>query len=399
MILSGEDTRQHKNFDINGTKEVTMNRLVHFFICAILVGAIVPMTAVGQSRMITVEGLGNTKPQAIEQAKREAVASGIGMLLISETEIQDFQLKRDQIITRANGFVKSYRELSSSTEIDGTWKVKIEAEVTAIFDEMLKDQMALQLLLSWLKKPRFMVMLDENNMGDAGSIVAATEVNRVLKEKGFDVISAEQTKSILGRREAQAAIDGDTQAAMTIANQYQAEIIVTGRARATKAQAATGMLGGMTSGQAVISASIIRTDNGQILSTNTAEGKKVHISPEVAGAEALKDAAGKLTDILVAETIKGWGLEQSNVKTVTLHIDGVDTRSPKKVIFDVLEDDIPFVQSVNQRQFGGGVLEVAVDIAATTDDLADELDGKNFGEFRLVITGETPNTLTMKVVE
>ena len=376
-----------------------MRRLVQVFTGFLFIGILIPAIGMAQSKMITVEGMGNTKAQAIEQAKREAVASGIGMLLISETEIQDFQLKRDQIITKANGYVKSYKEISSTEDIDGTWRVKIEAEVTAMFDEMLKDQMALQLLLSWLKKPRFMVVLEEDNMGDNSSVVATTEVNKVLKDKGFDVVSAEQTKAILGNREAQAAIDGDPSAAVAIANQYQAEIIVTGRARATKAAGASKMLGGMTSGQAVISASIIRADNGQILASSTAEGKKVHISPEVAGAQALTQAADNLTNTLVAETIKGWGLEQSNTKTVSLHVEGVETRSQKNDIIDALESDIAFVKSVNQRQFGGGILEVAVDISATTDDLADEIEGKKFGDFRLVITGETPNTLTLKVVK
>jgi hypothetical protein len=376
-----------------------MKALLRLLICVLIVSILFPLIVMAQSKMITVEGMGNTKAQAIEQAKREAVASGIGMLLISETEIQDFQLKRDQIITRANGYVKNYREISSAQDIDGTWRVKIEAEVTAMFDEMLKDQMALQLLLSWLKKPRFMVVLEEDNMGDRSSVVATTEINKVLKEKGFDVVSAEQTRAILGNREAQAAIGGDPSAAVSIANQYQAEIIVTGRARATKAAGVSKMLANMTSGQAVISASIIRADNGQILASSTAEGKKIHIAPEVAGAEALTQAADNLTNTLVAEAIKGWGLEQSNTKTVSLHVEGVETRSQKNAIFDVLENNISFVKSVNQRQFGGGILEVAVDISATTDDLADEIDGKKFGDFRLVITGETPNTLTLKVVK
>jgi hypothetical protein len=379
--------------------EVGMNRVLRIFIVTGLVCVLIPAVAPSQSRVVTVEGLGNTKPQAIEQAKREAVATGIGMLLISETEIQDFQLKRDQIITRANGYVKDYRELSSSTEIDGTVRVAIEAEVTAIFDEMLKDQMALEMLLRWLKKPRFMVVLDENNMGDTGSIVAATEINRVLKEKGFDVVSEQQTKAILGNRETQMAIDGDPQAAMAIANQYQAEIIVTGRAKATKGQGMGQMLGNMTSGQAVISASMIRTDTGDILATSMAEGRKPHISPDVAGAQALTEAADKLTETLIAETIKGWGLEQSNERTVVIVVEGVEMRSQKTAIFHTMEDDIGFVKSVNQRQFGGGVLEAAVEITATTDDLADELDGRSFGDFRLVITAETPNTLTLKVVK
>ena len=375
-----------------------MHRLLPVFI-AVLVIMVLAGAGFGQSKMVTVEGWGNTKPQAIEQAKREAVATGIGMLLISETEIENFQLKRDQIITRANGFVKNWQELSHIVEIDSTHRVKIEAEVTAMFDEMIKDQMALQLLLQWLKKPRFMVVLEEDNMGDKGSIVATTEINRVLKDKGFDVVSAQQTKAILHQREALMAIDGDPVAAVAIATQYQAEIVVTGRARATKGEGMGKMLGGMTSGQAVISASVIRTDTGDILATDTEEGKKVHISPETAGAEALTEAAGKLSDLLIAQAIKGWGLEQSNVKTVVLHIEGIEMRSQKNAVIQELEDEIAFVSSVNQRQFGGGILELGVDISATTDDLADELDGRSFGDFRLVITGETPNTLNLKTVK
>jgi hypothetical protein len=243
------------------------------------------------------------------------------------------------------------------------------------------------------------VVLDENNMGDTKCIVATTEINRVLKSKGFDVVSEQQVAAAKNKQAAQKAIEGDAQAAQSIGNQYNAEIVVTGRATTSKGEGASNLLGGMTSGQAVISASFIRTDNGDILATTTAEGKKVHISPEVAGTEALKQAADRLTDTLVVETIKGWGLEQSNTKTVTLHITGVETRAQKTTIFQKIESDITFVKSVNQRQFGGGVLEAAVEIAGTTDDLANELDGKNFGDFRLVITAETPNTLTLKVVK
>ena len=376
-----------------------MNNRVKIITVLLITGLLIPLLIWGQTLKVTAEGMGKTKAQAIEQAKREAVASGIGLYMVSETEIQDFQLKRDQIISRANGYVKNYKEISSIMEVDSTYKVKIEAEVTAMFDEMLKDQMALQLLLSWLKKPRFMVVLDEDNLGDTKCIVATTEINRVLKSKGFDVVSEQQIAAAKNKQAAQKGIEGDAQAAQSIGNQYNAEIIVTGRASTSKGEGASNLLGGMTSGQAVISASFIRTDTGDILATTNAEGKKVHISPEVAGSEALKQAADKLTETLVAETIKGWGLEQSNTKTVTLHITGVETRAQKTTIFQKIESDITFVKSVNQRQFGGGVLEAAVEIAGTTDDLANELDGKNFEDFRLVITAETSNTLTLKVVK
>jgi hypothetical protein len=385
--------------DFNHSLEAGMIRRIYAMAIACLLLVLIPVVVWSQSRTVTAEGMGSTKAQAIEQAKREAVASGIGLYMVAETEVQDFQLKRDQIISRANGYVKNYREIGSTTEADGTVKVKIEAEVTAMFDEMLKDQMALQLLLSWLKKPRFMVVLEEDNLGDTKSIVASTEINRVLKSKGFDVVSEQQIAAAKNKQAAQKAIEGDAQAAQTIGNQYNAEIIVTGRAETSKGEGARDLLGGMTSVQAVISASIIRTDNGDILATSNAQGRNVHISPEVAGSNALKQAADMLTDTLVVETIKGWGLEQSNTKTVTLNISGIETRAQKKAIFDKMESDITFVKSVNQRQFSPPVLEVAVEIAGTTDDLADALDGKNFGDFRLVITAETPNTLTLKVAK
>ena len=352
--------------DFNHILEAGMNRRIYTTAITCLLLFLIPVVVSGQSRTVTAEGMGKTKAQAIEQAKQEAVASGIGLYMVAETEVQDYQLKRDQIISRANGYVKSYKEISCVTEADSTFKVKIQAEVTAMFDEMLKDQMALQLLLSWLKKPRFMVVLEEDNLGDTRSIVATTEINRILKSKGFDVVSEQQVAAAKNKQAAQKAIEGDAQAAQTIGNQYNAEIIVTGRAETSKGEGASNLLGGMTSVQAVISACILRTDNGDILATSNAQGRNVHISPEVAGANALKKAADMLTDTLVAETIKGWGLEQSNTKTVTLHISGIETRAQKTAIFQKIESDITFVKSIDQRQFGAGVLEAAVEIAGTT---------------------------------
>ncbi|MFQ5560530.1 MAG: hypothetical protein ACE5FU_08105, partial [Nitrospinota bacterium] len=63
--------------------------------------------AEGQSGDVEIEaeGLGMSKNEAILKAKRAAVENGIGTTLHSETEVKNFLLKRDVILTRTIGSV------------------------------------------------------------------------------------------------------------------------------------------------------------------------------------------------------------------------------------------------------------------------------------------------------
>ncbi len=369
----------------------------YLFVMMLLLWGGIPLTA--QIQTVTGEGMGMTHDAALTAAKRNAVEKGVGVIVASETLVENFVVAEDRILSKANGFVKTYSELSSSQGPDGLFTVTISAEVTDILDEVVKDQLALDLLLSWVRHPRFMIIIDEQNIDDPNSIVAETEIGRLMGEKGFDIVSPSQTEALRQRNLNLATNQMNSDQAAGIAAEFGAEYIILGNAGS---QAVPVILPGSDtptnrlSGQANISAQVIRADNAQIIAQETFNGRSTHIDANTAGVNALKDAAENLSEYLMAETVKRWSLEQSNARLLTLRISGVTYQTRGQVI-QILNSEIEGIQSVDQRSFSAGTVTLAVQYAGSNEDLGLQLDGRNLGNSTLYITGETPNGFELVV--
>ena len=353
----------------------------------------------GQNQTVTGEGMGMTHDAALSAAKRNAVEKGVGVVVASETLVQNFAVAEDRILSKANGFVKSYEELSSSQGPDGLYTVVIQAVVTDILDEVVKDQLALDLLLSWVRHPRFMIMISEENIDDPTSMVSDTEIGRIMGEKGFDIVSPGQTEALRQRNVNIASVQGDAVQAAGVAAEFGAEYIITGNAT-SKAVPVT--LPGATrpsnrlSGQANISAQVIRVDNAQIIAQQTFHGRSSHIDAHTAGVNALREAAGELSEYLMSETVKRWSLEQSNARVLTLRISGVSYQSRREIV-GVLSSEVEGIQNVDQRSFSAGTVTLAVQYTGSNEDLGMQLDGRDFGTYSIFIIGETPNGFDLEV--
>jgi len=80
-------------------------------------------------KTIVAEGYGSSSQDALLQAKRSAVEEGIGVVLSSETEVENFMLKKDTVITQSFGAVRSYNVLKEEQK-GSTWYLKISAVVS-----------------------------------------------------------------------------------------------------------------------------------------------------------------------------------------------------------------------------------------------------------------------------
>ena len=238
----------------------------------------------------TIEGVGYglTKDAAIEQAKRDAVEIGLGAYISSETVVTATSLT-DNIYSKAQGFVKTFKVISESKGPDGNWEVTISAEVTAILDEVMQDEAALQTLLSSMNRPRIIFLVREENLIDnVPTDFAETKLLSLFFEKGFDVVDRQLVQALKGEPDYENALSGNVAAAAKVASQLGADIIVIGTAKISSG----GIFYGMTSGQADINGKIVRVDTGDILAVvPNAHGKKPHISPTTAGVNAMNDAA------------------------------------------------------------------------------------------------------------
>lgn len=99
--------------------------------------AALPLAAQAQdSKTLTAEGVadihGNARDiarnAAVEDARKRAVEQEIGILIGSQTEVENYQLISDKILSRSREYIKRYT-VAEETEDSGLLRVRITADV------------------------------------------------------------------------------------------------------------------------------------------------------------------------------------------------------------------------------------------------------------------------------
>ena len=95
---------------------------------AIIILMLMMICATTSAKNVTVTGTGLTATEAENDALRAAVENTLGVLVDSETLVQNSILISDQIYTQSRGFVTDYQVIGRE-QIAGGWRVTINAEV------------------------------------------------------------------------------------------------------------------------------------------------------------------------------------------------------------------------------------------------------------------------------
>jgi len=346
----------------------------------------------------TIEGVGYglTKDAAIEQAKRDAVEIGLGAYISSETVVTATSLT-DNIYSKAQGFVKTFKVISENKGPDGNWEVTISAEVTAILDEVMQDEAALQTLLSSMNRPRIIFLVREENLIDnVPTDFAETKLLSQFYEKGFDVVDRQLVQALKGEPDYENALSGNVSAAAKVASQLGADIIVIGTAKISSG----GIFYGMTSGQADINGKIVRVDTGDILAVvPNAHGKKPHISPTTAGVNAMNDAAGTLGTEIIRQLIEKWSTAQSNFVKCYIVLKNADFMSYTMFETFLKAQTVSGIRNAYSKSLNDGVAEYEIEFEGKAMDLAMGLSKTQPDGFNIKVTGIIGNRITAEVAQ
>jgi len=346
----------------------------------------------------TIEGVGYglTKDAAIEQAKRDAVEIGLGAYISSETVVTATSLT-DNIYSKAQGFVKTFKVVSESKGPDGNWEVTISAEVTAILDEVMQDEAALQTLLSSMNRPRIIFLVREENLIDnVPTDFAETKLLSLFFEKGFDVVDRQLVQALKGEPDYENALSGNVAAAAKVASQLGADIIVIGTAKVSSG----GLFYGMTSGQADINGKIVRVDTGDILAVvPNAHGKKPHISPSTAGVNAMNEAAGILGTEIIRQLIEKWSTAQSNFVKCYIVLKNADFMSYTMFETFLKAQTVSGIRNAYSKSLNDGVAEYEIEFEGKAMDLAMGLSKTQPDGLNIKVTGITGNRITAEVAQ
>ncbi len=116
----------------------------------------VVVTAKGRA----VGGQEVSREKALADALREAIRVGVGVDLVSQTKVEDFQLEYDRIMTSAFGYVRDYAVIQQGLGDDGVYTVTVKATVGK-GTPGLDDELALRQLIARKGCPRVSVEVDE----------------------------------------------------------------------------------------------------------------------------------------------------------------------------------------------------------------------------------------------
>jgi hypothetical protein len=359
-----------------------------FFVCSSLLFAEKPPGDIS----IQAEGYGVSKSDALLKAKREAVERGIGTVLISQTEVRNFELKKDIILSKTVGSVKTYDILKEEKQPDNTFYIKIRAVVSLA--SIKSDLAALKILLESMDKPRMMVVISE----EEGKVAEGTIID-YLNEKEFELVDPSVVAALFQKDDQliKQATEGDPAAAAKIGVSNGAEYVIVGRVTKSliKSEVLTGT--GMTSGQAHITAKVINCSNARIIASKSANSAAVHISEDIAKAKAAEKTAKKLMDrALFEKMVSSFQDMINNGIPIDVTVKGVSDFKMQKAVREMLSG-LSQVVSVNKRSFGGGKLHLSVLYKGNADSFSEEVDGRTVEGKIISVTGISGDKVDIEI--
>lgn len=345
---------------------------------------------------------GLARDQAIDDALRKAVEQGLGTFVQSSTLVENYQMISDNILSWSNGYVKKYDIISEGLTDATTYEVTIHALLE--LSNIKNDWDSIQNLIAQMHNPRILIIMDEQNIGQSYdkyhflsvdmTVAEATLINKFL-ESGFEVVDAATMRENIRREQASAALAGNTKAAANIGKSLGAEVIITGKA---VAKVATGInLGGMKSCQANLTARVIKADVASIIATSSQHAAYPHIDEVTGGTKAIEKAATKMADELISKITQKWKDEFYKATTIKLIVVDVKSFSQINEFKSTLRYYIRGIKDIYQRQFLGDRAELDVKITGNADQMARELERKDFEKFDVQILATTMNKITLKL--
>jgi hypothetical protein len=327
------------------------------------------------------------RSKAIDEAQRSAVERVVGVMVSSSTEVENYQVKLDSILSESQGFINTYKIVHEEREGD-QYRVTIEADVGV---DRLKDRMeAFNMILSRQSRPRLLVLIGHGKKKDD---VAESAMITYFLSKGFKMVDVEAAKGALDRIDLEAITD-DPGTAAKIGQRYGAEVLIVGRSESSTSPFAIEKVE-MKFNKVNVSAKAMKVDTSEVLATDsdTKSGPGMEDVLKTMTAEASEKVARTLAERIVAR----WSYELTNTVTVKLVASGLRSYKELAAFKSLLAAEVKGVKEVNQRRYQGGRVELDLEVRGNTQGVADDLAAMTLNGKALRVLEITPNRIEIRI--
>ncbi len=138
-----------------------MPRVARFALLILVCVLIARLSPAQETRTVTAEGvaaidrgaLDTARDAAVKDAQKRAVEQAIGLMIDSQTQVENYQVISDKILSRIKGYITRYTVIGQNQD-SGLLRVRINAEVS--MGKLNEDLSAIGVLTGRMHKPRTM---------------------------------------------------------------------------------------------------------------------------------------------------------------------------------------------------------------------------------------------------
>lgn len=240
------------------------------------------------------------------------------------------------------------------------------------------------------KAKRIMVVIPEIHIRQRVPDPAGeTEIIKRLIAQGFNVVDQGQISAIKNREQILAAVNNQ-QAAIALAVEFRADIIIVGEAFSEFA----GRAGNMVSTRARVEARAIQTDTGRILAADGKHDTGLDVAEFVSGKAALTKAGGQWADYFLWQMCSARPSASNAARAVQLMATSITWPQLGQLV-DALAKSTK-VRSIS-KTYTDGVGRIELQFDGTAEELADAISNPTFGMPRVNIVGVSGNKIELSI--
>ena len=357
---------------------------------AVLILTLIILTGVALAKNVTVTGMGETPSDAENDALRLAVEKTLGVLVDSETLVENAAVVRDRIYTQSRGFVTDYKVINRQ-RVQGVWEVTIDAVVDDQPNSKLMNELTrLGIIDNQLRNPKIAVYIPERHIqyrlpDSAGE----TAVVKALINSGFSNVTEVGSRLNISNPLKMTAAEM-TQAA----NMFGVDIMIVGEAFSEgvgdPAQWAPGnQRSNMQACRARVEAKMFIVKTGQIIAADGKFGSGLDNSESIAAKKALANAGQQMGEYFV-EQITGLYTNRQSVEVIVIGAAFQKINQVQQAIGNVRG-----VKSCNLSSYEGGKAVFNVMYSGSPQNLFKEIQAATDADLNLISLNY--NTLTIQV--
>ena len=236
--------------------------------------------AVGSARMYSGEEK-QAKDEALRDAMKNAIEQGVGAVLNSETEVENFQVVSDRILKKSKGSIQSYRILREGAVDNG---INYEVVISAVVDDDLLNQSmeTFRIMQQLTGRKTVMVVynptvhgelpLNPENGNDFQLIKEGiTVLSRAFLKRKFEVIDTEASLAMIKDTETMSEDnEGEfNEVVSEMANKYGAQYYVTFTVMASNKEGGTRSVA-----KSIINAKLFNVGSARLINQVSGKGRK-----------------------------------------------------------------------------------------------------------------------------